>query len=316
MEDGDMKENNKYYQNYKIILLIFIILFSMIIGGGIRTALADQDLTLMMSNWFNKKKESSIADMEKAITDEKQILLKDLENSLSKEMQKAADQLASFTVLEKQNRINNLNEYAKSLKSQMKIDNSEQEEIIQANLDAIIAQAVAQMDGQANELKLIAIPPGTDETETEAPVSPVEEPEKNIEGHVKPPVQSDKEDGKKKAPEADEVLIGQPVIENETKEVDIYSVTDWFIPPNTQNITVEEIEIPEGVFSINSTFSDILMNQQAADAMRSILRGIEKHPQFTEIQYKTIDEMSRISPSLFNETILYLLNSSLSQIKT
>ena len=306
----------KNIKNYKVILFIFVILCSMTLGGGLKSVLADQDITLMMSNWFNKKKEKSIVDLEKAISEEKDILLKDLETSLSKEMQKASDELVSFTALEKQTRINTLNEYAKSLKSQMKIDNTEQEKIIQANLDAIIAQAIAQMDRQAAEFKLIPIPSNDSEKEKEAPISPDDETEENKEENEKKPVKPISEEEKEKNPEADQTLIGQPIIESEVKEVDIYAVTDWFTAPNTQNVIVKEIEIPEGVFSINSTFSDILMNQQAADAMRSILRGIEKHPQFTEIQYKTIDEMSRISPSMFNETILYLLNSSLSQIKT
>ena len=312
-----MKRYSKYVQKYKVVLLVFLILFAMAIGGGIRTALADQDIALMMSNWFNKKKEASVADIEQAITKEKQILLNDLEVSLSSEMQKAADQLISFANLEKQNRIVSLNEYAESLKSQMKIDNSEQEKVIRNNLDAIIAHAKAQMDGQANELTLLPIPPVTEEKEKEAPNVPLENEEEQGKGEQEErPNNTDQEGEKKTTPIDDKDNTVDPIVgADKPKVVDIYSITDWFNPPNIQGILVEEIEIPNGVFSINNSFSDILMNPQAADAMRSILRGIEKHPQFAEIQYKSIDEMSRICPALFNETILYMLNKSLVQIK-
>lgn len=312
-----MNKYSKYVKKYKVVLLVFLILFSMAIGGGIRTALADQDIAIMMSNWFNKKKEASVADIEQAITKEKQILLNDLEVSLSSEMQKAADQLISFTNLEKQNRIVSLNEYAESLKSQMKIDNSEQEEIIRNNLDAIIAHAKAQMDGQANELTLLPIPSVTEEKEKETPDIPLgNEEEPGEGGQQERPNDADPEGEKKTTPIDDRDHKVDPIVgADNPKIVDIYSITDWFNPPNIQGILVEEVEIPNGVFSINNTFSDILMNPQAADSIRSILQGIEKHPQFAEIQYKSIDEMSRICPALFNETILYMLNKSLNQIK-
>lgn len=85
--------------------------------------------------------------------------------------------------------------------------------------------------------------------------------------------------------------------------------------PNLQRVTVEESSITGDVFSIDSTFSDILMNQRAREILNGILVGIENHPEFYQIQYKTIEEMTRVAPGQFNEKVLYLLNKSLSTIK-
>lgn len=64
----------------------------------------------------------------------------------------------------------------------------------------------------------------------------------------------------------------------------------------------------------NTTFSNIMMNSNARVVMNSILKGIEYHPQFDQIQFKTIDEMSRVALSLFTEKVLFLSNKSLSKI--
>ncbi|MFB5087619.1 hypothetical protein PGC35_10415 [Psychrobacillus sp. PGGUH221] len=291
------------------------------LGGGVKTALADQDVQLLIANWFSKKQDESLKEIDAAINTERDLLMGQLKGQLQAEMKIAEEQLAAFTASEKQIRIAALQAHAEKIRASMKVDNSPQQAAILANLDAIIAQAKAQMDGQAAELKLIPVP--TPVTPTTPSPEVVAEP--TPETGEKPEPTPGTENGEQPQPQPTpttevspvEASSSEPVVEIKTQEpvvVDIYSVTDWFLMPNTQNVIVEELSITGDVFSINSTFSDIMMNPKAHEVMNSILRGIENHPQFHQIQYKTIEEMSRVSPSLFNEKVLFLLNKSLSTI--
>lgn len=303
----------------KSVLIVAALFLVLTFGTGLNKALADLDVQTLLTNWFNEKQSVSVKDIEGAVASETDRLMRGLGEDLEQEMTKAQQDLVNFTKTQKESRIAALQSYAQDLKASLKIDNSEQEAAILANIDTIVAQAKAQMDGQASELKLLpvpVIPPVEASSPIQTTPTPSNEGKENLSQPTPPDVTPEK-DG---TDEAISEKTEQPKAEVKAKEaepviVDVYTITDWFAMPSVQNVTVEEVEIPNGVFSINSTFSDILMNPKAADAMRSILRGIEKHPHFAEIQYKTIDEMSRICPSLFNETILYMLNKSLVQIQ-
>lgn len=306
----------------KALIILGALFLSISLGSGVKTALADVDVQLLMQNWFSKKQEESLKEIDVAINTEKDVLMSQLKEQLQAEMRTAEKSLADFTATQKQSRLDALQAYANNLKSNMKIDNSEQEVAVLANLDTILAQAKAQMDGQEAELKLIPIPtpevPPIQEPviSTPAPnleVTPVPESGGSVEQAPKPESNPESIPGPNQSsePTVEEPVASAPP---EPVVVDIYSVTDWFTMPNLQNVTVEELSIASGVFSINSTFSDIMMNPKARQAMNSILRGIENHPEFHQIQYKSIEEMSRVAPSQFNEKVLYLLNKSLSAI--
>ncbi|MEI4770646.1 hypothetical protein WAX74_13505 [Psychrobacillus sp. FJAT-51614] len=280
------------------------------LGGGVKTALADQDVQLLMANWFSKKQGESLNEIDAAINTERELLMGQLKGELQAEMKAAEEQLANFTATEKQKRIEALQAHAEEIRESMKINNSPQQAAILTNLDAILTQAKAQMDGQTAELKLIPVPiPVTPPTP-----SPVVVPEPTPESGDKPEPTLGTENGEQPQPAPSTEVSPVEVPALEPVVVDIYSVTDWFAMPNVQNVVVEEVTITGNVFSINSSFSDIIMNSKAREAMYSILRGIENHPQFHQIQNKSIEEMSRIAPSLFNEQVLYLLNKSLSTI--
>lgn len=288
------------------------------LGGGVKTALADQDVQLLMEKWFLKKQDESLKEIDSAISTERDVLMEQLKDQLNTEMQLAEKQLAEFTAIQKRTRIEALQEYANNIKAEMNIDNSEQQAAIMKNIDIILENAKAQLDGQASNLKLLPIQVPTSSEAVPTPVMiPVPEETETEKEKEKEFIQEPSPVSKPEKVEADTYINETKPAEvvNEIVTADIYSITDWFSMPNIQEVTVEELVIPSDAFSINSTFSDILMNPQAAVAMRSILMGIEKHPQFSQIQYKTIEEMSRVSPSLFNETILFLLNKSLKEIK-
>ncbi|MDF2067308.1 hypothetical protein [Bacillus sp. Cr_A10] len=284
------------------------------LGGGVKTALADQDVQLLMANWFSKKQDESLKEIDAAINTERDLLMGQLKGQLQEEMKIAEEQLAAFTASEKQSRIAALQTHAEKIRASMKVDNSPQKAAILANLDAILNQAKAQMDGQAVELKLIPVPTPVTPTTPSPEVVLEPTPETGEKPELTPGTENDEQPQPTPTTEVSPI---ETVVEAKPQEpavVDIYSVTDWFLMPNTQNVVVEELSITGDVFSINSTFSDIMMNPKAHEVMNSILRGIENHPQFHQIQYKTIEEMSRVSPSLFNEKVLFLLNKSLSTI--
>lgn len=53
-------------------------MLSICIGSWMNIALADQDVGTLLTNWFNNKQSESIQEIDKAIKDEKEILLKQL----------------------------------------------------------------------------------------------------------------------------------------------------------------------------------------------------------------------------------------------
>ena len=316
-----MEKYKKIRRIKKTLIISGILVLSIGLGTGMKSALADVDVQQVMANWFSKKQDASIKEIDQAIGNEREVLMGQLKGQLSTEMQLAEKQLAEFTATQKQTRIAALKEYANNIKAGMTIDSSEQQAAVMKNIDIILENAKAQLDGQAAQLKLVTIPmPASSPVPAPAPapvVAPETTPVPEVETSPKPETEVIPET--EKAPEKEVKAASSPVQEETVAsppaEVDIYSVTDWFIKPNTSNVQIEELTVNDDVFSINTSFSDILMNSQARGILNSILPGLEKHAQFHLIQYKTIEEMSRVAPGHFTESVLYLLNNSLSTIK-
>ena len=123
------------------------LILSVTIGSGMTTAYADTDISSLLTSWFNNKQTESIQEIDQAITAEKNILIADLKKELQKEMKAAEKELDKFTDEEKKNRIKALQDYAKQLIKNMEIDNKDQKKEITTKYDAIIEQAIAQMNG-------------------------------------------------------------------------------------------------------------------------------------------------------------------------
>lgn len=135
-----------------------VLVLSIGLGTGMKTALADVDVQQLMANWFSKKQDASIKEIDHAIATERDLLMGQLKERLSTEMQFAEEQLAEFTATQKQIRIAALQEYANDIKAEMTIDSSEQQAAIMKNIDTIFENAKAQLDGQVAQLKLIPVP--------------------------------------------------------------------------------------------------------------------------------------------------------------
>lgn len=313
------KKKRKFKRTTITIGILVILGFS----GGMKTALADLDIQGLLTNWFNNKKVESVQEIEGAVSLERDRLMQNLEVELQREIQAAENQLNSFTATQKQTRITALQEYANNIKAGMTIDSSEQQAAVMKNIDIILENAKAQLDGQAAQLKLVSLPmPAAAPVPASAPnlvVVPETTPAPAVETSPTPKPETEVIPETEKAPEKEVKAASSPVQKepdvSPPVEVDIYAVTDWFVKPNTSNVQIEELAVTDDVFSINTSFSDILMNSQARGILNSILPGLEKHQHFHLIQYKTIEEMSRVAPGHFTESVLYLLNKKLSAVK-
>ena len=161
--------------------------------------------------------------------------MQDLEVELQIQMQAAENQLINFTNTQKQARIAALQEYANNIKAGMKIDNSEQQAAIMKNIDIILENAKAQLDGQAAQLKLVPVPMPAAAPIPTPVVVPETTPVPKVETSPTPKTEVIPE--AEKAPEK-EVKTSSSTVQEEPVasppvEVDIYSVTDWFVMPNT-----------------------------------------------------------------------------------
>lgn len=318
-----MEKYKKTRRIKKMLIISGILVLSIGLGTGMKSALADVDVQQVMANWFSKKQDASIKEIDQAIDSERDILMGQLKGQLSTEMQLAEKQLAEFTATQKQTRIIALQEYANNIKAGMTIDSSEQQAAVMKNIDIILENAKAQLDGQAAQLKLVTVPmPAAAPVPASAPdlvVVPETTPAPAVETSPTPKPETEVIPKTEKAPEKEVKAASSPVqkepVVSPPVEVDIYAVTDWFVKPNTSNVQIEELAVTDDVFSINTSFSDILMNSQARGILNSILPGLEKHQHFHLIQYKTIEEMSRVAPGHFTESVLYLLNQKLSAVK-
>lgn len=318
-----MQKYKKSRRIKKTLIISGILVLSIGLGTGMKSALADVDVQQVMANWFSKKQDASIKEIDQAIDSERDILMGQLKGQLSTEMQLAEKQLAEFTATQKQTRIAALQEYANNIKAGMTIDSSEQQAAVMKNIDIILENAKAQLDGQAAQLKLVTLPMPTAAPVPASAPDLVVVPETTLAPAVEtsptPKPETEVIPETEKAPEKEVKAASSPVqkepVVSPPVEVDIYAVTDWFVKPNTSNVQIEELAVTDDVFSINTSFSDILMNSQARGILNSILPGLEKHQHFHLIQYKTIEEMSRVAPGHFTESVLYLLNKKLSAVK-
>ncbi|WP_172371541.1 hypothetical protein [Sporosarcina jiandibaonis] len=145
-----MRDKLKIFQirlAFKRILIVVGALFlSISIGSGVKSAFAGQDINSLLTNWFNSKKTESINQIDKAITNEKELLMVELKKGLQAEIQHAEDELAQFTQDEIELRVEGLRSYADELLMNMSFDNSDEQAEISATLNAIYEQALKQMN--------------------------------------------------------------------------------------------------------------------------------------------------------------------------
>lgn len=216
--DSRVEKYKKKRKTKKNIVLIGAVILTLGIGSGMKTTFADADVSTMLVNWFNNKKSDSIREIDTAITKEKEILLSDLKKQLKAEMDAAEQQLDEFTERQKSSRIASLRQHAEQLIANLNIDNSEQEAAITSNIDSIVENAIAQMNGAAATIPETVVVPVT---ESPVETEPVEVPETK--------------------PEPISETVPAPV----TPTPEPSPITDPIIEPVTESDTEEETEIVE-----------------------------------------------------------------------
>ena len=233
--DSRVEKYKKKRKTKKNIVLIGAVILTLGIGSGMKTTFADADVSTMLINWFNNKQSDSIREIDRAITAEKEILLADLKQQLKAEMDAAEQQLDEFTEQQKVNRIASLRQHAEDLIASLSIDNSKQEAAITSNINSIVENAIAQMNGAAAKVPETVVIPVPESPAKSEPVEVPETKPEPISETVPAPVTPTPEPSPITAP------IIEPVTESESDEE-----TEIVEEPTTES-TPEPISTPPNI---------------------------------------------------------------------
>ncbi|GGA79281.1 hypothetical protein [Ornithinibacillus halotolerans] len=130
----------------KLRLLVGAILLTIIIGSSLNVAFANQDISSMLISWFEKNRVESIERIESAIYSEKEKQIERLKEELRLEIEQAKEQLELFTEAEKQKRVQELQNYADSLISNLDVDMSNDKDAILEQYELIMQEAIEKMN--------------------------------------------------------------------------------------------------------------------------------------------------------------------------
>lgn len=111
-----------------------------------RVVFADYDISTLLTNWFHKKTEESIEEMDQAISAEQQKQTEILQEEIANAIESAEQQLEEFTESEKEKRVKEIETYAAQLKSRTEIDQSELKNEFVRALDNIVQEAIDKMN--------------------------------------------------------------------------------------------------------------------------------------------------------------------------
>lgn len=118
-----------------------------ILGSSIQVTFADEDISAILSNWFNNETEESIKEIDEAISAEQQKQAERLKEELRLEIEMSESQLREFVQAEKSKRVQELQKYADEVIEGYDPDNEELQNEIIAELDRILEEAKVEMDG-------------------------------------------------------------------------------------------------------------------------------------------------------------------------
>ncbi|MFD1205917.1 hypothetical protein ACFQ38_12535 [Sporosarcina contaminans] len=130
----------------KVCILCAVLLLSIALGTGMNKAFAGQNIQSLFTSWFITKKEASIEQIDQAIASEKERLMGELREAIREEILRADAELAQFTAEETALRVKMLQDYAANLLGGLQIDLTDEKAAIIADLDAALAEAMAQLD--------------------------------------------------------------------------------------------------------------------------------------------------------------------------
>lgn len=130
----------------RLLIVLGALFLSISIGSGVKSAFAGQGIQSLLTSWFEDKKTESINQIDKAITEEKDLLMVELKKELQAEMKQVDEELTQYTNKEIEQRINGLRKYADELLTNRQTEHNEANKEVSASLNAIYEQAVKQMN--------------------------------------------------------------------------------------------------------------------------------------------------------------------------
>jgi hypothetical protein len=133
------------------ITLVFISAI-LLLSDNAKSVFANQDIQMLLTSWFEKKSENTMASMEEAISVEKEIQMSKLKEEVSKNLAKADKQLEEFSEREIEKRNAELKRYTAELVQEAVFDTEEQEEAFLQEVDGIIWQTKMKLEEARSSL--------------------------------------------------------------------------------------------------------------------------------------------------------------------
>lgn len=140
------RETHKKQKRLPNKILIGILFLLIVFAGSINIAFADEDISAILSNWFNQKGSEAIAEVDESIDIEKDEQTKRLEKELRKVMEEASGLLKDFTEKEKEIRIEKLRTYTDELIVNFEIDDSDERDEVVAEIEQVVQDAIEKVD--------------------------------------------------------------------------------------------------------------------------------------------------------------------------
>ncbi|MUV37049.1 hypothetical protein JNUCC1_00855 [Lentibacillus sp. JNUCC-1] len=129
----------------RLRLLVGAIVLTVFIGGSINVAFADQDLSSILLNWFDRNQTESITEIDRAITEEQAKQTERLKKELRAEIEHAKEQLNTFTAAERKKSIDELQTYADALIENIDVNYDDEKASVMAKYQSILQDAKDQM---------------------------------------------------------------------------------------------------------------------------------------------------------------------------
>lgn len=148
-------ELRKYLSNKSSKLLLGTVF---LIGMGVSSltvVFAEQDLSTLMNQWFNQKKIEAVDSIETTVGDEKDKQMLRLKEQLRIEMQRADEELVSYTNAQIEQSVAKLRSHTDQLIASISIEHTAEKQAAINHLNEIYNAAVLEMGG----VDLVEIPP-------------------------------------------------------------------------------------------------------------------------------------------------------------
>lgn len=129
-----------------IKIIVSCLLFIGIIGSSVVFVFADEDISSLLTNWFQQKTSSIISDLDEEIEQEQKSQALRIEEELTELVKDAEDDLIQFTEKEKQKRIKQLKEYADEIIQSFEVDPRDDMDEMITEFDAILEKAKEEME--------------------------------------------------------------------------------------------------------------------------------------------------------------------------